>query len=631
MTPLAASFALALGLTAAPPADPGAGGPPSGLRGAAAVAAAPGGSKLARGGKRTTRPRADSFVPGMPAAEGPTVRRVLPPFTGGTAVAFPDTLEVVFFSNTRPVRVRVTVRLDGKPLSAAWDAHLRKLFAAFDRDGDGYLNRYECEQIFSARGVSGLLAGSHYYRSPTAAPAFEELDRDGDNRVSFPEFAAYYAEAAADLVRPRQVAVETPNAAKLTHELFALLDANKDGKLTRGEVMQAEKILLTHDKDDDECLSPLEIFPDLYADNPRRRAAMAVKPSPGMPAQAQPKGTPGDLTVYPGALPGAVTQALIKRYDKNGDYHLTRDEIGLPADEFARLDADKDGKLSAKEIEGWRTGPPDFEAALNLSRSAKDCSAVVTPRGGVMPPGVEVRADAAGRAVLRVGKQFLDLSVTPPPGAAQRNRDAQQLMSSFPQGKNVVTEDEIAGPQFQFLRIVYDAADFDGDGKLTRAEFQKYLDLQQSTIDLALSLTYATRTPSLFQLMDENGDGRLGIRELRTAFDRLIVLEPSGGDVVTTAAIQPSAAVRLGQSAFVAQDPASNGNPFVRDGPKPTRGPLWFVKMDRNGDGDVSRSEFLGPPEDFAAIDANGDGLISTEEAIAYDKKARQAEAKAKK
>jgi hypothetical protein len=158
------------------------------------------------------------------------------------------------------------------------------------------------------------------------------------------------------------------------------------------------------------------------------------------------------------------------------------------------------------------------------------------------------------------------------------------------------------------------------------------VDLQQSTIDLALSLTYATRTPSLFQLMDENGDGRLGIRELRTAFDRLIVLEPAGGDVVTKAAIQPSAGLRLGQSAFVAENPAFNGSPFVRDGPKPTRGPVWFVKMDRNGDGDVSRAEFLGGAADFAALDADADGLITTDEATTFDKKARKPdETKAKK
>ena len=50
-----------------------------------------------------------------------------------------------------------------------------------------------------------------------------------------------------------------------------------------------------------------------------------------------------------------------------------------------------------------------------------------------------------------------------------------------------------------------------------------------------------------------------------------------------------------------------------------TRGPLWFQKMDRNRDGDVSRKEFLGTDEQFKQIDTDGDGLISLEEAQRYD------------
>ena len=56
---------------------------------------------------------------------------------------------------------------------------------------------------------------------------------------------------------------------------------------------------------------------------------------------------------------------------------------------------------------------------------------------------------------------------------------------------------------------------------------------------------------------------------------------------------------------------------------EPARGPVWFQKMDRNRDGDVSRKEFLGTDEQFRAIDANGDGLISVEEAERYDKRCK--------
>ena len=56
----------------------------------------------------------------------------------------------------------------------------------------------------------------------------------------------------------------------------------------------------------------------------------------------------------------------------------------------------------------------------------------------------------------------------------------------------------------------------------------------------------------------------------------------------------------------------------------PTAGPLWFRKMDKNRDGDVSRREFLGTDEQFRQIDADGDGLISAEEAERYDAQRRK-------
>src|SRR5262249_52963730 len=70
--------------------------------------------------------------------------------------------------------------------------------------------------------------------------------------------------------------------------------------------------------------------------------------------------------------------------------------------------------------------------------------------------------------------------------------------------------------------------------------------------------------------------------------------------------------VAIGQGQFVS---------FAR---QPTRktgtgGLLWFTKLDRNNDGDVSPSEFLASDEDFRMLDANRDGLISADEARQWE------------
>ena len=98
-------------------------------------------------------------------------------------------------------------------------------------------------------------------------------------------------------------------------------------------------------------------------------------------------------------------------------------------------------------------------------------------------------------------------------------------------------------------------------------------------------------------------------------------------EFITKAALQPQIVIRYTRSRSAAQATSASSNGFVgvaiENVPSTAKGPLWFRKMDLNGDGDVSRTEFPGSPADFDKIDLDHDGLISLEEAEIADKRYR--------
>lgn len=555
-------------------------------------------------------------TPTAPAPRAVPARFVAPPVH--------STLEVFVLTSTRPLHLRITAGYNGQTLDTAWRQRMKKLFDFCDRDNDGTLSEKELLLTFTDQGLVQLLANGFYQIGIGSRPQLRDIDQDGDGKVAFEEFLAAYPRSAAQMLRPQPALPDSINHTAVTQALFQLIDTNNDGRLTPEEVQNVEKLLFSRDKDEDECLTVQELLPSLF------------DPVYGQPigrrTPAAPDPTKQTVLVFEAnQVPDTLTMHILQRYDRNGDLELTRAESGWDEATFQQLDSDTNGRLDAQELDRWRTGEPDLEVSLIIAESAGDCVAKVGNEKAAMARGLTFKSVEPGRLMVQVDRQTIDLWAFTPLLPSQQTSLQQQYSSLFTQvagSKDHLVEADLTGPnavRYQFLRVIFDPADRNGDGKLTKEEFDAYFDLHDSFRHLSLSLTPAVQTPSLFQLLDENRDGRLSVRELRRAWPRLVALEDPDAKVITQRIIQPTIHFRLTRTLerFYSINQAGVYNPNPTQVIVPTQGPLWFRKMDRNGDGDLSRAEFLGTAEEFAAIDTDGDGLISLREAEAWDQKMR--------
>jgi Ca2+-binding EF-hand superfamily protein len=480
-----------------------------------------------------------------------------------------DAQDVLLLAEAGPVLLRWHVRIDGRPVAAAWERYLDRLFADLDRDGDGTLSKAEAARAPAPDFLHSFLHGTLNLEAAAQAVPFDRLDADGDGRVSRAEFAAYYRRVP--LGRLRVVALpDRGKQAALTDALFRLLDRDGDGKLSKEELRGAAASLRKADLNEDEWITPEELL---------------LHQPPGAEARED-GGTPGTAAFLPldaGGPSEEQVRSVLRRY--------------------------KD-KLDAKWLKKLISGPPGLELTVRLGTAGKG-----EPRVEVGGPAKPVRLPEDGLLVeahgvaLEVQAGTADASLR---GMVAFYR--QQFEAADADGRGTLTRKQVA--DVPALAALFSLADRDGDGTLTDKELDAFLDLHALGAGGFATLAVTDRGLGLFDLLDEDGDGRLSLRELHTAWDRLQTFDRDGDGTLGRDEFPHRLRLRLtpGKAAAPA---AAKEKPAQK--PVPARGPAWFRKMDRNGDGFVSRREWLGPAELFDKLDTDGDGLLSPEEAAPLD------------
>ncbi|HEY7427141.1 MAG TPA: EF-hand domain-containing protein [Gemmataceae bacterium] len=569
-------------------------------------------------------PQANAQTPEIQAALETELAEAKPaPKGGDKAEAKPrivpviDYLDLVFLASNRPVLVRLHIRNGGRPYSAAWDDFMKKFFDHFDRNGDGVLDKAEAERAPNTQFLQNHLQGAIGFPLQGQTVRMPQIDTDKDGKVSRAEFVDYYSRGGFRTLAFNNNSTAS-NTDQVTNVLLKHLDANKDGKLSAEELVKAPAALQRLDLDEDEMISSAELTPSNVASG-------VAGPS-----------VSGFLEIKAGAVDGAAKQVL-GHYDKDKNGKLSRDEIGLDKVLFDRLDANHDGQLDAKEVAGFFRRDADLELMSRIGKLQQKENRIVSLLRGLGVPTLQVlraevfnpgnRAMPLAAKVHRhddaalgfgLGDARIDLSVADQAFVQFRNVKnfyKQRFKQADTKKKGVV--DLKQAQTAQFLDQIFPLADRDGDSKLTEKELDAYLDMQAEGAGSRLQLSITDEGRSLFDLLDEDGDGRLSVRELRTAWSRMKSLAKNESGL-SREDVPRHLQVSVGQAQRRLRAPQDAGGKPAKAMSR-SSAPLWFTKMDRNHDGDLSMREFFGSAEDFRKLDADGDGLISVEEARQFE------------
>lgn len=520
------------------------------------------------------------------------------------------TRDIVYFYSKHPIFIRMRIEIDEASFERSWIEYVQSLFTELDSDGDG---RLRPEEVIAQSNTTGGGPSPEAMRL-ARDPEFWSADRNPfDQTITMDELTTFLV---ANDRGPFQTAdAENAPVSKDTvgTTLFGLLDLDADRNLSSEELAAAMTSLHRRDLDDDGIfgISELGPSPNPYVALPVSMSAEAAQPF---------------IALTSGSAPIAVVRELERRYAPTPSVmsgsrttlsrDLGRKDLGLEAESFNQYDFDADGKLDRDELRGLiRNPPPTLELVVRLGTRAEG-DFVVDLLGSANGPNIAVRRSADGLASIVINDVQIEIAETANGPDVPKQRLLEQFRAADLDRNNYLEEGEVG--RSSALMAVFSEFDEDGDGKLFENELTAVVDGRMKAAQSRTRMDVSNRGRNLFEILDVDRNRSLGRRELAQAVRRIVLWDTDGDGAVSEAEIP-----QLYQISFGPGLPEFRGLRIPGDAERSREesnstlsvAPKWFEKLDRNGDGELTRREFPGTIGEFQQLDQNSDGVVDTVEA----------------
>jgi Ca2+-binding EF-hand superfamily protein len=175
--------------------------------------------------------------------------------------------------------------------------------------------------------------------------------------------------------------------------------------------------------------------------------------------------------------------------------------------------------------------------------------------------------------------------------------------------------------KIRMQRGLFDLIDLDRDGKIFGPEMKQFVSVAGIPVASTCRVNVYDTGFGLFQLLDTNKDGRISAREMRDVGKSLGVMDRDGTPGLSRTELTRNYRIEFTRGSFVLFGRIEPRTMVASQAPiyvsRVSQGPIWFQRMDRNNDGDLTWEEFLGSRRDFDRLDADKDGMIDLKEAEA--------------